>query len=119
MAPPPIQLPAKVLNPRQSARSPVVSTVCGKRMEKIPIAKGPPMIIPKVPVKNMTNGFQPNLTSPLKSILSVIRNNAAGNRNLVATKYKFDFLRVFVPSSPITCHSVEIKLKLVSIAGNK
>jgi hypothetical protein len=51
LAPPPIQLPAKVARPRHIASGPAPPTVSGDTAEISKIAKGPPIIIPTVPVK--------------------------------------------------------------------
>ena len=46
MAPPPIQLPASVARPLQTASKPAPPTVSGEKVEIIKIAIGPPIIIP-------------------------------------------------------------------------
>ena len=84
-APPPIQLPAKVDNPLQTASKSAPPTVSGETREINKIAIGPPMIIPIVPVKNMINAFEPRLKIAFKSILKVIKTKAAGSKNLLAT----------------------------------
>ena len=85
LAPPPIQLPAKVESPLQTASGPTPPTVSGETKEINKMAIGPPIIMPNVPVKNMINAFHPKLTTPFKSMLKVINTKAAGNR--VSTGY--------------------------------
>jgi len=50
LAPPPIQLPAIVVNPRHTASKPAPPTVSGENIDTIRIAMGPPMMMPTVPV---------------------------------------------------------------------
>ena len=78
-APPPIQEPAIVVIPRHIS-SGLAPTMSGATALKNKILSGPPIITPTVPVKNMINAFGPNLTTSLKSMLSVKRINAAGSR---------------------------------------
>src|SRR5690554_6892825 len=85
LAPPPIQLPARVERPLQTASGPTPPTVSGDTMEINKIAMGPPITIPKVPVRNMTKAFQPKLNTAFKSMLKVISTNAAGNKYLLET----------------------------------
>ncbi|GIM57102.1 hypothetical protein CAPN006_14950 [Capnocytophaga canimorsus] len=61
------------------------------------IASGPPMIIPKVPAKNIINALAPKLKTARRSILKVIKISAAGNKYLLATKYKFEVLLEIIP----------------------
>ena len=84
-APPPIQLPAKVDSPRQTASKPSAPTVSGEKIAINKIANGPPIIIPTVPVKNRIKAFGPRLKMAFKSILNVIKTNAAGSKNRLET----------------------------------
>ena len=54
--------------------------ISGATALKNKILRGPPITTPTVPVKNIINAFGPSLTTSLKSMLSVNRINAAGNR---------------------------------------
>ena len=85
LAPPPIQLPAKVESPRQTASKPSAPTVSGEKIAMNKMAKGPPIIMPRVPVKNMINALEPRLKIAFKSILKVINTNAAGSKNRLET----------------------------------
>ena len=51
LAPPPIQLPAMVESPLQIASKSLPPTVSGEKIATISMAIGPPITIPKVPVK--------------------------------------------------------------------
>ena len=86
MAPPPIQLPARVDNPLQTASGPAPPTVSGEIAEINKIAIGPPIIIPIVPVKNIARAFHPSPKTAFKSMLNVIKTKAAGSKYLLATK---------------------------------
>ena len=59
LAPPPIQLPATVVRPLQTASGPDPPTVSGLTVPTIISAKGPPTMMPKVPVKNMITALLP------------------------------------------------------------
>jgi len=50
-----------------------------------------------VPVKNMIRALGPRLNTAFKSMLRVIRTNAAGKRYLLATKYKFEVSSDIIP----------------------
>ena len=70
----------------------------GKKFITNKIAIGPPIIIPKVPVKNIINAFEPSLLISFKSTLNVSRTNDVGSKYLEATKYnKFDFSGETIP----------------------
>ena len=84
-APPPIQLPAKVESPLQTASKSAPPTVSGEKIEINKIAKGPPIITPTVPVKNIISALEPKLNIAFKSMLSVIKTKAAGNKKRLAT----------------------------------
>ena len=81
------------------------------------MAIGPPIIIPIVPVKNITNAFQPKLNTAFKSILNVIKTNAAGSKYLLATKYKLVPPSITSPFSFIVIHSGAISPTVVNKAG--
>ena len=85
LAPPPIQLPARVESPLHTASKSAPPTVSGETIEIKSIAIGPPMIIPTVPVKNIIKALEPKLNMAFKSILSVIKTKAAGNKNRLET----------------------------------
>ena len=85
-APPPIQLPATVVSPRQTASGPTPPTTSGAKVDTIKIAMGPPMMIPTVPVKNMIIAFGPNFLISGKSILMVSKTKLVGNKYREATK---------------------------------
>ena len=82
------------------------------------MANGPPIIIPKVPVKNIINAFHPKLKIALRSILNVISTRAAGKRNLLATKYRLLDSTTISPELFNTSHSGAIHPKVVNKAGN-
>ena len=84
MAPPPIQLPAKVDSPLHIVSGPAPLNNSGKNMDKIKIDIGPPIIIPNVPVKNIIKALYPKLYIAFRSILNVIRSSAAGSKYLLA-----------------------------------
>ena len=85
-APPPIQLPATVVRPRHTASGPAPPTISGAKTDTTIIARGPPMIIPAVPVKNMTNALGPNFIILGRSILIVNSTKLVGNKYRDATK---------------------------------
>ncbi len=95
-----------VESPLQIASGPLPPTVSGEKIEMIKMAKGPPIIIPALPVKNMIKAFGPRLVIPFKSILRVINTKAAGSKYLLAIKYKFEV-------------SSEINPTLVMIPGKR
>ena len=82
------------------------------------MAIGPPMIMPIVPVKNMTKAFHPRLNTAFRSILKVINTNAAGSKYLLATKYKLVLPSISSPFSLTVVHSGAISPMVVSKAGN-
>ena len=84
-APPPIQLPASVERPLQTASKSAPPTVSGEKIEINKIAIGPPIIIPTVPVKNIIKALDPKLNMAFKSMLSVIKTKAAGSKNRLDT----------------------------------
>src|SRR5690606_26267170 len=86
-APPPIQLPPIVAHPLHTSSAPVPPTTSGAKRDTVTTAKGPPKIIPTVPVRNITNAFGPNFNIALKSRLSVNRTREAGNKYLEAIRY--------------------------------
>src|SRR5690554_5236276 len=90
LAPPPIQLPATVANPRHTSSAPAPEITSGDKSDAVNKANGPPMITPIVPARNITKAFGPSLTIPLKSILKVKSTKDAGNKYLDATVYKPD-----------------------------
>ena len=59
-------------------------------METTKRAKGPPKIIPIVAVKKRIRAFEPKPIMALRSTLSVIKINAAGNKKRLAKVYKLD-----------------------------
>ena len=79
-APPPIQLPASVESPLHTASKSAPPTVSGENIEINKIAKGPPIIMPIVTVKNMINAVEPRLKTAFKSILYVNNTNEAGKK---------------------------------------
>ena len=90
LAPPPIQLPATVVNPLQISSGPVPANQSGFKLETIINAMGPPIIIPTVAVKNIINAFEPKFMIPLKSMLKHSKTKLAGSKYLDATKYNCD-----------------------------
>ena len=62
------------------------------------IAKGPPAIIPSVPVKNIINALDPNFFISWISILIVKRARLVGSKYLDATKYSFELSPEMTPS---------------------
>jgi len=44
-------------------------------------------MMPMVPVKNMIKAFHPKLKTAFKSMLKVIKTNAAGNKYLLDTNF--------------------------------
>ena len=91
MAPPPIQLPATVVNPRQTASGPAPPTRSGAKNAVIRIARGPPRIIPAVAVKNdaalskandnvKTNSTETDYLNPEKH--SPVRKRSDDNSNV-------------------------------------
>src|SRR5690606_5695792 len=119
LAPPPIQLPASVESPRQTASAPTPPTVSGEMVPTIKTAIGPPMITPTVPAKNIINAFGPKLKRPLRLILKVINTSAAGSKYWLAIKYKLDFPTVASPVFDTEIHSGEIIPAVVKSAGIK
>ena len=90
MAPPPIQLPAIVVKPLQTKSASNPSIKLGNVYDIRIIENGPPIIIPNVPLKNITIAFGPNFIISGKSILMVSKTKLAGNKYRDATKYKFE-----------------------------
>ena len=86
LAPPPIQLPATVVNPRQTCSTPALLIIEGEINETTIMEIGPPKIIPKVPVKNITIALDPNFLISGISMLIVSRAKLVGNKYLEATK---------------------------------
>ncbi len=80
LAPPPIQLPAIVVIPRQTASGPAPPIISGNTAETSSKAIGPPMTIPKVPVKNRIRALEPRPKTALTSRLKVSKTIQAGNR---------------------------------------
>ena len=80
LAPPPIQLPARVASPLHAASKSKPPTVSGEKRAVMRIAIGPPIIMPTVAVKNMINALGPSRTIPFKSVLRVIKINEAGKK---------------------------------------
>ena len=70
-----------------------------------------------VPVKNIANAFHPRPKTALRSILKVININAAGRRNLLATKYKLECSVIVCPELLMISHSGAIIPNDVKIAG--
>jgi len=68
-----------------------IETKLGKKFVTNKIAIGPPIIMPKVPVKNIIKAFDPSLLISFKSTLKVSNTNDVGSKYLEATKYKSDF----------------------------
>jgi hypothetical protein len=62
------------------------------------MARGPPIIIPSVPVKNIINALDPNFLISWISILIVKRARLVGSRYLDATKYRFELSPEIIPS---------------------
>ena len=62
------------------------------------LAIGPPIIIPRVPVTNITIAFEPNFLISGISILIVSNARLVGSRYLEATKYKFEFSPEITPN---------------------
>ena len=54
------------------------------------IVKGPPIIIPAVPVKNMMSALGPSFMTSLRSTLMVSSTKAAGSKYREAIKYNLD-----------------------------
>ena len=84
-APPPIQLPAKVVMPLQIASGPCPPTASGDIAAIVIKASGPPIITPTVPVKNIISAFGPSLKTSFKSILNVSKIKLAGRKKREAT----------------------------------
>ena len=80
LAPPPIQDPATVASPLQTASGPCPPTVSGLMNEKMKTAKGPPRMMLIVPVKNMISALGPSLRIPCRSMLSVSNTKVAGSK---------------------------------------
>ena len=80
LAPPPIQLPARVVIPRQMSLAADPAKVSGEIALTAIKAIGPPIIIPKVPVKNIIPALGPRRIIPFKSTLIVNKTKAAGKR---------------------------------------
>ena len=85
-APPPIQLPATVVSPRQTASGPTPPTTSGAKTETIRMANGPPIMIPTVPVKNMMMALGPSFLISGRSILMVSNTKLVGSKYREATK---------------------------------
>ena len=81
-----------VASPLQIASKSFPPTVSGEKIDTKRMAIGPPITIPNVPVKNIMSAFLPKLAMAFKSILKVISTKAAGNRYLLAIKYKLERL---------------------------
>ena len=80
LAPPPIQLPATVVRPRQTASGPPPPTVSGLTAPTAMSATGPPTMIPTVPVRNMAMAFHPSRMMAGRSTERVRRTSVAGRR---------------------------------------
>ena len=80
LAPPPIQLPAMVVSPRQTASGPWPPTTSGAKNDTSKMASGPPMMIPADPVRNMIRAFGPRCRMDFMSMLRVNRTRLAGSR---------------------------------------
>jgi hypothetical protein len=72
--------------------------ISGLIKETIKIAKGPPIIIPIVPVKNIISALEPNFFISLRSILIVKRARLVGRRYLDDTKYRFELSPEIIPN---------------------
>ena len=90
LAPPPIQLPATVANPRQMASGPTPPTVSGLMKENTRIANGPPSTMLTVAVANMISACGPSRMMPGMSMLSVRSTSVAGSKYREDTKYRLD-----------------------------
>src|SRR5690606_27611466 len=79
-APPPIQLPATVVMPRQTASGPAPSNTSGNSRLTISNAIGPPMTTPRVPVRNKISSLGPSRRIDFKSKLKVNNTKHAGSK---------------------------------------
>ena len=84
LAPPPIQVPATVLNPLQTSSAPSPPTISGANNEIKKTAAGPPSIILIEAVINIKPAFFLNFHISLKSRLKVNNTRLAGKRYLDA-----------------------------------
>ena len=87
-----------MLNPRHTESGPEPPIISGLIADTINIARGPPIIMPIVPVKNIISALEPNFFISWRSILIVKRARLVGSKYLEATKYSFELSPEITPS---------------------